>query len=489
MLLHTLAHFAPEPPAIVAAFIKNNELPGLLAALLQPHGLTLPEKEFQAEKKEVLTLLTPGGTKVLLLGLGEQPGVRDVVQAFRRGFQQQKSKLPAHVGIDATPLPAAWAEWAVNGALLGGYRLGLYKTTESPESAFFGPEGRLSVRVAEPDACRQAIEQAALIAETQLRIFDLMNAPANHKSPQALAAWAMTSGEQYGYTVRALDRGEAEAAGLHALVAVSKGSPQEPSFIIGEYNGPGACRTVGLVGKGVTFDTGGISIKNYQNMHLMKSDMGGAAAVLGTLEAAARLQLPVRLIGIVPATENCIDGESMKPGDVIGSFSGKTIEVINTDAEGRLILADGLAYLHKHYQPEVMIDLATLTGSVILALGYAAAGLFTPNQQLSQALQAAGEATGERLWPLPLWADYAEHLKSDIADVRNLSDLPHSGAIAAGKFLEFFTDSHPCWAHLDIAGVAFGETDFAPQRGGTAFGVRLLVAYLQGLVGAGPSAT
>ncbi|NNE29388.1 MAG: leucyl aminopeptidase, partial [Saprospiraceae bacterium] len=235
---------------------------------------------------------------------------------------------------------------------------------------------------------------------------------------------------------------------------------------------------VGLVGKGVTFDTGGISIKGTRNLHYMKSDMGGAAAVLGTVEAAARLKLPIHLIGIVPATDNCVDALAIKPGDVIGSYSGKTIEVIDTDAEGRLILADGLYYMQKHYAPEVMIDLATLTGSSFRTFGFEAAALFSKNTRLANQLQSSGDKTGERCWRLPLWDVYGPEMDSDIADIKNYHGKPFAGAITAAKFLEAFTNDHSAWAHLDIAGVAFNSIGLSDDKSGTGYGVQLLVNYL-----------
>jgi leucyl aminopeptidase len=233
------------------------------------------------------------------------------------------------------------------------------------------------------------------------------------------------------------------------------------------------------VGKGVTFDTGGLSIKPSTSMHLMKSDMGGAAAVLGTLEVVAKLNLPIHVVGIVPATENSVDSRSTKPGDVITSYSGKTIEIIDTDAEGRVILADGLAYMVRHFQPDVLIDLATLTGSVIAALGLHAGGMFTQNDALATQLTQAADQTGERLWRMPLWDVYKEDIKSDVADVKNFSGKPVAGSISAAKFLEVFTENHPAWAHLDIAGMAFADTEFGSQKNATGFGIRLLIAYLR----------
>jgi leucyl aminopeptidase len=196
------------------------------------------------------------------------------------------------------------------------------------------------------------------------------------------------------------------------------------------------------------------------------------------MEMAAKLKLPVHLIGVVPATDNSVDAKSIKPSDVIDSYSGKTIEVIDTDAEGRLILADGLAYLIRHYEPEVLIDLATLTGSTVRTFGYHAAALFTNNDDLFSTLNGISEKTGEKFWRLPLWDVYNEDIKSDVADVRNYSGRPVAGAIGAAKFLETFTDNHPAWVHMDIAGVAFTDSEFSSQKSATAYGIRLLIEYL-----------
>ncbi|MFN3380336.1 MAG: leucyl aminopeptidase family protein, partial [Runella zeae] len=289
----------------------------------------------------------------------------------------------------------------------------------------------------------------------------------------------LDSGTKYGYLVKVYDEIECAEMGLQALLGVSAGSKNPPRFIVLEYKHPEATQKIGLVGKGVTFDTGGVSLKQSTNMHYMKSDMGGAAAVLGTIELAAKLQLPVHVIGVIPSTENSIDGLALKPGDVIGSFSGKTIEVIDTDAEGRLILADGLSYIIKNFQPDVLIDLATLTGSCVATLGYHAAGMFTNNEKLAASLYHSGQQTGEKLWRLPLWDDYKDELKSDVADVKNFHGKPFAGAIVAAKFLEVFVDKHPSWAHLDIAGTAFGDSEFGTMKSSTAYGVRLLIEWLR----------
>ncbi|MEM8908475.1 MAG: leucyl aminopeptidase, partial [Bacteroidota bacterium] len=424
-------------------------------------------KNFNATPGATLLIAGQSAPNVYLLGLGEQLTFGNLVQAFRSFAFRQKKQLTPHLGIsllhdNATQLnPSLIAEAASNGLLLGTYDIGLYKTEKNLLHPLRHRTASLSFWCPRPEAtaCRKAVEKGSAMAHTQLSIFDLVNAPGNKAQPIDLANWAKASGKKYGYKVKVWNKNQIEANGFHALLAVNRGSEYPPSFIQCEYlpkQYKGTLPKIGLAGKGVTFDTGGLSIKGHANMHFMKSDMGGAAAVLGAMELCAKLQLPVHLIGLVPSTDNCVDAKSVKPGDVIDSYSGKTIEVIDTDAEGRLILADALAYLEKQYQPDIMIDLATLTGSTVRALGYQAGALFTNHDGLAQTLIAAGEKTDERLWRLPLWDAYKKDVESDMADVRNFSGRPVAGAISAAKFLEVFTAQHPKWAHLDIAGVAFG---------------------------------
>ncbi|OJV13401.1 MAG: leucyl aminopeptidase [Dyadobacter sp. 50-39] len=436
------------------------------------------QEMFKAEKGEFWWY----SSKELWVGLGKTPKLPAVTRIFRSLFFKRKDRWPVQLTLDARGRNAEWVGNAVNGIVLGGYDLQLYKTEPKAISEFFRL-GTLSIVTGDFAPVTQSAENAWKTSLVQMRVMDLMNAPSNYKKPTTLAEWARKSGERNGYSVQVLEKKQLEEQGMHALLAVSKGSDEPPVMIVSEYKPERYTKTVALVGKGVTFDTGGISIKPSANMHLMKSDMGGAAAVLGTIELAAQLQLPIRIVGVIPSTENSVDGSAMKPGDVIGSYAGKTIEVIDTDAEGRLILADGLHYAVKHYKPDVLIDLATLTGSIIQTLGYEAAGLFTPNDNLAAELMQVADETGERLWRLPVWDEYKEEISSDIADVKNYHGKPLAGAIVAAKFLEVFTAGHPAWAHLDIAGMAFGDTEFAPGRAGTAYGVRLLIAYLSKLEG------
>ncbi len=329
----------------------------------------------------------------------------------------------------------------------------------------------------------QLFERVKHEAEAIISSMSLVDAPANHKRPQDLARHVVDSGKKYGYKVTVFDKEQLEEKGFKALLAVNRGSEDPAQCIIAEYTGAGSkdTPTVAIVGKGVTFDTGGMSIKPSQNMHYMKSDMGGAAAVIGAIELAARLKIKANIVAVVPCTDNSVDKYAIKPGDVIGSFKGSTIEVIDTDAEGRLILADGLNYAITQYKPDYVVDLATLTGSIVRTLGSHAAGLMTKSDKLAEALIVAGEKSGDRIWQLPLWDDYDQYLVSDVADIRNLSTKPIGGAITAAKFLEHFTDAHANWAHLDIAGTAFGNTTYAKGYSATGFGILLLLSWVENL--------
>ncbi len=451
---------------------------------------------FSAKKATYLYLAGAQTERIMLIGLGDQNSYKDILYAFRKFGVDFKNNLDTKLTLNLSYLETAHdagqisllTAAAVNGLQLSIYDIGLYKTADRMVHPL--AKSTASLTIITEKTFQKEVEQAAYEGvakgKTQLSVMDLVNAPGNKAIPEVLGQWAVNSGKQYGYKTTVFSKKKITSTGLHALLAVNRGSEYQPAFIIMEYKPKNAGKKklpkVGLVGKGVTFDTGGISIKGHQNMHYMKSDMGGAAAVLGTMELTAKLQLPVHLIGIVPTTDNCVDALAIKPGDVINSYSGKTIEIIDTDAEGRLILADGLAYLNKNFKPEIMLDLATLTGSSVRTFGYQCGAVFSKNEQLISQLSAAGNIIGERIWPLPIWDEYQSHMDSDVADIKNFSGRPVAGAISAAKFLEFFTNEHPRWAHLDIAGVAFGDTGFSKQKSATGYGVGLLVAFLKNLV-------
>jgi leucyl aminopeptidase len=423
-----------------------------------------------------------------LIGCNNKLVSSEIINCFRNFSFTYKSKLKSSISIDlihSNITDIKLPEYIVNGLLLGGYSINLYKTDTkiahplSVTSSIFNFYIDSRFRNAS-----DYITKGLTIAEVQCKIMDLVNAPGNKKLPKDIANAAMKSGEKYGFECKWFNKEQCKQNNLHALLSVNEGSEHDPAFIIMHYKPSNINENtpkVGIIGKGVTFDTGGISIKDSTNMHLMKSDMAGAGAVLGAIELVARMKLKVEVIAIIPSTENMADGKSTKPGDVIQSFAGKTIEVTDTDAEGRLILADALNFMVKNHNPDHIIDLATLTGSIVRTFGQHYAGLFTNNDTLSNLLIQSGETSGERLWRLPLHEAYAEDVKSDIADVLNFSGKPTAGAISAAKFLECFIDNHPSWAHLDIAGVAFYQIDTATQRSATAFGIRLLLEFIKNL--------
>jgi leucyl aminopeptidase len=481
-----------EPEALLIPLAQSAQLADQLLNIAQKAGIdgaTL-QNDFKAETKEITVLYPSAGPqkRVYLIGLGKKTGIADITTAARSFCFRNKTRLPAKLGIDLRHFPVAdiprAAEAAVSGMLLGLHETGMYRTEKTGKPApLFGTDASgLDVLVPTEalPAASAASGRGAEYAAICKKLFDLLNAPGNYKTPEIMAKWAVDAGREFGFGVEVLDREQIIARGLDALYAVGKGSPYPPALILLSYGNLTSEQPLfGLVGKGVTFDTGGVSLKPSTNMHLMKSDMGGAAAVLGAFMLASRLQLPFRMVGAIAAAENMIDGQAIKPGDVIGSFSGKTIEVIDTDAEGRLVLADAIAYLLKEEKPDVLIDLATLTGSIIRALGNQVAGMFTQNDQLAGALYNAGIQSGERLWRMPMWEEYGTDLKSDVADLRNFTGKPMAESISAAKFIEHFTAGHGAWAHLDIAGTAFADSEYAQSKSGTGFGVRLLVEFME----------
>lgn len=321
-----------------------------------------------------------------------------------------------------------------------------------------------------------AVRRGRILATVQNGVRDLVAQPGNIVTPRYLAERARGLADELGVQVEAWGLEKLREAGFGALLAVARGSEQEPQFIILEHTGEGGDPYV-VVGKGVTFDAGGISLKPASGMEDMKYDMAGAAAVLGILEAAARLEVPQRLIGLIPATENLPSGSALKPGDVIRGESGRSIEVVNTDAEGRLILSDALSY-SRRLGPRAVIDLATLTGGCVVALGHQAMGLMSPSDGLAASLQAAGARSGERAWRLPLWPAYRRQLDSDIADLKNAGGRA-AAPITAGSFLQAFVGDME-WAHLDIAGTAWADEASGYQpKGATGVGVRLVLEWLR----------
>jgi leucyl aminopeptidase len=317
------------------------------------------------------------------------------------------------------------------------------------------------------------LQRGEAIAEGVTLAKDLGNLPGNICTPAYLAEQAQELGKRHGIKVEVLDRKEIEKLGMNSFLAVAQGSTQPPKLIVLEYQG-GKRDTppVALVGKGVTFDTGGISIKPAAEMDEMKFDMCGAASVLGTLKAIALMRLPLNVVGVIPATENMPDGNAIKPGDIVTTMSGQTVEILNTDAEGRLILCDALTYVEK-YKPAAVVDIATLTGAMVIALGHVATGVFSNSDPLAREILQASENAWDRAWHMPLWDDYQDGLKSNFADFPNIGSRA-GGSITAACFLSRFTKAYP-WAHLDIAGTAWKS---GAEKGATGRPVSLLVHFL-----------
>ncbi len=444
---------------------------------MQFQDISLTSKVFSG-KKDSNYLVEKNGTHYLFLGVGKSPSYKDIKTVFRRFASKNTSFCDASVSVVfSADFSVDMIEAAVSGLQLGTYKLGHYKEKSEPHP-FLKEDFILSI-VSDLD-CQQAVEKGVKIANAQLETFDLVDLPSNKITPQFLSNWAVETGKKYGFSTEVFGLQKSTNIGLHSFLAVGQGSEREPQFIIMDYAPQNSKKHIGLVGKGITFDTGGLNIKTAGMVH-MKCDMAGGGAVLGAMQLIADLQLPYRVTAIVPACENSVDAKSFLPSDVIQSYKGSSIEIIDTDAEGRLILADGLSYLIQNYKPEMVIDLATLTGSSVATFGSECAALFTNNAELSQKLQSSGDAIGERLWPLPLWDAYKSDIDSEIADVKNYSGKPVAGAISAAKFLEHFTDEHNSWAHLDIAGVAFVDDEFAKTKHATAYGVHLITTFIENL--------
>ncbi len=434
-------------------------------------------------KKDETALLYPSGAirRVLLLGLGDNA---DITAVIVRRMAMTAGKRARTIGV-----PSAALFWVPGTApSISPARIGQSLAEGFPFGAWHYPDLKRP-----PDDPKPKLEHCALITESDDAAFadgvtrgsaiaagqeftrGLQVLPGNRCTPEFLGDTAMELGDRHGFDVTVLDRAAIEAESMHALMAVAKGSALDPRFIILEYKGSDDAPVV-LVGKGVTFDTGGISIKPAPSMEDMKYDMSGAAAVLGTFEMLGRLKPKAHVIGLVPAAENMPSGTAYKPGDVVGSHFGKTIEVLNTDAEGRLLLADALSWARR-YKPAAVVDCATLTGAIVIGLGHTATGIMGTDAALIRSLIDAGESAGERLWELPLWDEYRELIKSDIADVKNTGGRP-AGSITAGWFLKEFVDGYP-WAHLDIAGTAYTDRESATQvRGPTGILVRLFSEFL-----------
>ncbi len=457
---------------------------------------TLASRAFTGKANRCVAVPTDGHdtgkarfTDLVLVGLGPAGDIdletwrRSIASATRTSRARGAHSLVIGAGTaSAVANLEELAAAATEAARLTTYRYTAYKPIKDAtelEAITVATVGDASSDPASLASLTEAVDQARIIADATCWARELINTPPNDKRPPQLANAAAKMAAECGLECEILDEPAIEALGMNALLAVGRGSSVEPRLVVLQHRGRNADgQPTALVGKGITFDTGGISLKPPAKMDEMKADMSGAAAVLATMRAVAQLDLPTTVVGVVPMAENMPSADAYRPGDIIRALNGKTIEVLNTDAEGRLVLADALAYTVERFQPRAMVDLATLTGACVVALGETVAGLMSDHDHLATDLLAASHRTGDTIWRLPLFDVYQDLIDSKVADIKNTGGR-YAGALTAGKFLQNFVGDTP-WAHLDIAGPAYLDKGSGYRtRGGTGFGVRLLVDWLK----------
>jgi leucyl aminopeptidase len=482
----------PKKGAIAVGVLEGRKLSPSAAQLDKRTGgaisRAIAASRFTGKADQTLAIMAPARTqlsRILLVGLGKPEDVTADAAAQRGGtvVGALLTSGESDVAVMVDTIKGAKHQAAERAAELGygarlrAYRFDKYRTKMKPEDK---PSlKRLTVMCDDPIAARKAFQPLDQVADAVFMTRDLVSEPANIMYPKSLAE-VCKSLTELGVKVEVLGIAEMKKLGMGALLGVGQGSAHESQLVVMQWNGaPGAKDKTPLafIGKGVTFDTGGISIKPAAGMEDMKWDMGGAGAVIGLMRALAGRKARANAVGIVGLVENMPSGTAQRPGDIVTTMSGQTIEVINTDAEGRLVLADAMWYCQDRFKPRFMIDLATLTGAIIIALGHEHAGLYANNDELSQRLTEAGKAVGEPLWRMPLGDAYDKAIDSDAADMKNVGDRA-GGSITAAQFIQRFINKTP-WAHLDIAGMAWSKKD-APlvPKGATAYGVRLLERFV-----------
>jgi leucyl aminopeptidase len=438
---------------------------------------------FKGKKDELLPIVAPADipvSRIVLAGLGkpEEANTRLFLQlggnliAHLNGAGETEATFAIDVGDGAAVRQTEAAAQLALGARLRSYRFDKYKTKQKPEQK--PSVERLTIATSDPGGAERAYERRDQEANAVFFTRDLVSEPANVIYPETLAEQAETLSE-LGVAVEVFDEEKMRELGMNALLGVAQGSARPARLVAMEWRGDDPTQApLAFIGKGVTFDTGGISIKPAAGMGEMKWDMAGSAVVIGLMRLLAARKARANAVGVVGLVENMPSGTAQRPGDIVTSMSGQTIEVLNTDAEGRLVLADALWFCQDRYKPRLMIDLATLTGAVVVALGHYRAGLFSNNDELADRLIEAGKAVDEEVWRLPLAASYDREIDSDAADVKNIASGRAAGSIIGAQFLQRFVNDVP-WAHLDIAGMAWSSKDSATvPKGATAFGVRLL---------------
>ncbi|UCD70944.1 MAG: leucyl aminopeptidase [Syntrophobacterales bacterium] len=475
-------HFEGDEKLLRDTEAMNKASGGLISGVIQ-------SGDFQGELYQPSLIYTKGtipSTRILLMGLGKRSdfhldkwrGAASKAAQFLRDKGVKEFSLYPYLSGERKISLEDFSQGLIEGIYLGLYRFTEFKTEEMEKIKkveqvhLVTPDERGISRIQKTVDTAEAISQAVYLAR------DLVSRPANRKTPSMLAQIAKEVAENTGLRCEVLNVDEMKKLGMGALLAVASGSREPPKFIILEYKPPSnSLGRVVVIGKAITFDSGGLSLKPSENMDKMKHDMGGGAAAIGILRAASQLKLPFQLIALIPATENLPSGSAYRPGDILTSLSGKTIEVISTDAEGRLILADALAYSQR-FKPKAIIDLATLTGACIIALGENVTGMMGNDDELKARVRRAADRTGEKVWELPLWEEYGEQIKSEVADIKNVGGRP-AGTITGGAFLKKFVGEYP-WVHLDIAGPVWADKDkpYIP-KGATGVGVRLVVQLLR----------
>ena len=504
MRISIAAPAQPKSGAIAGLVTDGGTLTASLADLDGRLGGALTRaikgSRFSGGKGEMLEVVAPAGlsvSRVVLLGLGKAAEAKPLdleriggdLLAKLNAVGEKAAAITVDPVADLGIEPAEAAARVAFGAQLRSYRFDKYRTTEKPERK---PSlGRLTVMTAAHAGAKKLYAKLEKIGEGVFATRDLCSEPANVLYPESFAKQAKKSLEKLGVEVQILDEKSMAKLGMGSLLGVGQGSVRESQLLVLRWRGTGKAKSTGksagksrgkaaepaplaIVGKGVTFDTGGISIKPAGGMEDMKWDMGGAGVVVGLFQALAGRKAKVDVVGICGLVENMPDGNAQRPGDVVRSMSGQTIEVINTDAEGRLVLADALWYVQETYKPKAIVDLATLTGAIMVSLGRSQAGLFSNDDELSERLMAAGKAVGEPCWRMPMGEDYDRMIDSDIADMKNVGGR-WGGSITAAQFLQRFIQDGTAWAHLDIAGVTWSEKDRPTvPKGATGYGVRLL---------------
>jgi leucyl aminopeptidase len=441
--------------------------------------------EFKAKKFSTLEISGSHKStlaRIIVVGLGEDTALTELdytecggtITAALLPKKDQSASIFIETFVGGGHSKSKIAAWLGVGCVLRSYRFDKYRTKDNtpPKLAY------ITLNLDEVDAAKSEYDKIYPVTCGVYYARDLASEPANILNPETYAE-RLVELENFGLNINILDEKQMTKLGMHALLGVGRGSDIESRLVVLEWKGgQSSDRPVAFVGKGVTFDTGGISIKPAAGMDDMKWDMAGSATVVGTMISLAKRKAKVNAIGVIALAENMPSGRAQRPGDVVTSMSGQTIEVLNTDAEGRLVLCDALWYCHTNYNPECIIDLATLTGAIIISLGSEYSGIFSNNDGLSKKLVDASNKVGEKLWPLPLHDNYDKSLNCDISDMKNISGDRSAGSIVAAQFLKRFVKDYP-WAHLDIAGTAWSKKNMALcPKGATAFGVRLLDRFI-----------